>query len=120
MREQGLSQRRAARVKSNGMSKSAASRMWLEKSLEQLELLRNRSLKEQGFIALMIDGVRLANEVWIIVAMGIDRDGNKQMLGFEGGGSENSTAVGGLLDRLKDRGIDSREEQPLLIVRNGR
>ncbi|MEO1856566.1 MAG: transposase [Rubritalea sp.] len=117
--EQGLSQRGAARAKPNGLSKSAASRMWQEKSLEQLDLLRNRSLKEQGFLALMIDGVRLANEVWIIVAMGIDRDGNKLMLDFEEGSSENSTAVGGLLDRLKDRGIDSREDQPLLVVRDG-
>ena len=54
-----------------------------KRALEQLGLLRNRSLKEQGFLALMINGVRLANEVWIIVSMGIDRDGSKLMLDFE-------------------------------------
>lgn len=36
--EQGLSQRGAARVNSKPLSKSAASRMWHEKSVEQLEL----------------------------------------------------------------------------------
>ncbi len=117
--EQGLSQRGAARVKAKGLSKSAASRMWQEKSLEQLDLLRNSSLKEQQFVALMIDGIRLAESIWVIVAMGIDLEGNKIMLDFEEGSSENSTAVGGLIERLKKRGVDSRPEQPLLIVRDG-
>lgn len=117
--EQGLSGRGAARAKPNGLSKSAASRMWQEKSLEQLDLLRTRSLKEHALIALMIDGVRLTNEVWIIVAMGIDSEGNKLMLDFEEGSSESATAVGGLIDRLKSRGVDSSDQQPLLVVRDG-
>jgi len=117
--EQGLSGRGAARVKSKGLSKSAASRMWQEKSLEQLDLLRTRSLKDHDFIALMIDGVRLANEVWIIVALGIDSEGNKLMLDFEEGSSESATAVGGLIERLKSRGVDSSDQQPLLVVRDG-
>lgn len=117
--EQGLSGRGAARVKSSGLSKSAASRMWQEKSLEQLDLLRSRSLKEHNFTALMIDGVRLTNEIWIIVAMGIDSEGNKLMLDFEEGSSESATAVGGLIERLKSRGVDSSDQQPLLVVRDG-
>ena len=117
--EQGLSQRGAARVNSKGLSKSAASRMWQEKSLEQLDLIRNRSLKEHRFIALMIDGIRLADSIWVIVAMGVDLEGNKVMLDFEEGRSENATGVGVLISRLKERGIDSRAEQPLLVVRDG-
>jgi len=117
--EQGLSQRGAARVNSRALSKSAASRMWLEKSLEQLDYIRTRSLKKYDFIALMIDGIRLAEGVWVIVAMGIDIEGNKMMLDFEEGSSENSTAVGDLIKRLKDRGVDSREDRPLLVVRDG-
>lgn len=117
--EQGLSQRGAARVNSKGLSKSAASRMWQEKSLEQLDVIRNRSLKGQQFIALMIDGIRLTESIWVIVAMGIDSEGNKVMLDFEEGTSENSTAVGELIERLKERGVDSPPEQPLLVVRDG-
>ena len=65
--EQGLSQRGAARVNSKSLSKSAASRMWYEKSVEQLAYLRSRSLTELNILALMIDGVRLADGVWIVV-----------------------------------------------------
>ncbi len=117
--EQGLSQRGAARVNSKALSKSAASRMWYEKSIEQLNELRTRSLTDYDILALMIDGIRLADGVWILVAMGIDATGNKIMLDFEEGSSENSTVVSGLINRLKKRGIDSSSERPLLVVRDG-
>ena len=117
--EQGLSQRGAARVKPTSLSKSAASRMWKEKSLEQLDVVRNRALSEHDFISVMIDGVRLAEGIWIIVALGIDETGKKVMLDFQEGSSENSTIVGELIDRLKKRGIDSSEEHRLMVVRDG-
>ena len=41
------------------------------------------------------------------------------MLDFEEGSSENSTAVGDLLNRLKKRGLDCSEQHRLLIVRDG-
>ena len=76
-------------------------------------------MKNHTFVALMIDGVRLADGIWIIVAMGIDLTGKKLMLDFEEGSSESSTAVGGLIARLKDRGVDCSKEERLLIVRDG-
>jgi putative transposase len=117
--EQGLSQRGAARVNSKSLSKSAASRMWYEKSVEQLNYLRSRPLTEYNILALMIDGIRLAEGVWILVAMGIDSEGNKIMLDFEEGSSENSTVVSGLINRVKNRGVDSSKDRPLLVVRDG-
>ena len=74
--------------------------MWVEKSREQLEELRIRSLEDRAWLAVLIDGVRLAEEAWVIVAVGIDLNGEKQVLDFEQGSSENSTAVGELLERL--------------------
>lgn len=117
--EQGLSQRGAGRVNANGLSKSAASRMWVEKSLEQLQHLRKRPLEHVDLVALMIDGIRLAEGVWVIVALGIDLEGNKTMLDFEQGSSENATAVGELIERLKKRGVGSEQARRLLIVRDG-
>ncbi len=117
--EQGLSQRGAARVNSKSLSKSAASRMWYEKSVEQLNYLRSRSLTEHDILALMIDGVRLADGIWILVAMGIDADGNKIMLDFEEGSSESAAVVSDLIQRLKDRGVSSTKERALLVVRDG-
>jgi transposase-like protein len=117
--EQGLSQRGAARVNSKSLSKSAASRMWYEKSIEQLNELRTRPLTDYDILALMIDGIRLADGVWVLVAMGIDSGGNKIMLDFEEGSSENSTVVSELLNRLKKRGVNSSPERRLLVVRDG-
>ena len=117
--EQGLSQRGAARVKSKSLSKSAASRMWYEKSVEQLQKLRTRPLDDYDFVSLMIDGVRLAEGVWIIVAIGIELSGKKLMLDFEEGSSENATAVGELINRLEKRGVECNKQHRLLIVRDG-
>ena len=117
--EQGLSQRGAARVNSKALSKSAASRMWYEKSVEQLNELRTRSLTDYNILALMIDGIRLAEGVWVLVALGIDTSGNKVMLDFEEGSSENSTVVSELINRLKKRGINSSTKRRLLVVRDG-
>ncbi len=117
--EQGLSQRGAARVNSKALSKSAASRMWYEKSLEQLNELRSRPLTKYDMLALMIDGIRLADGVWILVAMGIDTFGNKIMLDFEEGSSENTSVVSELINRLKKRGLQPPVERPYLVVRDG-
>jgi len=51
--------------------------------------------------------------------MGIDSSGNKIMLDFEEGSSENSTIVSELINRLKKRGVDSSPERRLLVVRDG-
>jgi len=117
--EQGLSQRGAGRVKSGSLSKSAASRMWIEKSMEQLQHLRMRPLDNLDLVALMIDGIRLADGLWVIVALGIDMEGKKTMLDFEQGSSENATAVGELIARLKKRGVVEQEARRLLVVRDG-
>lgn len=117
--EQGLSQRGAGRVNAKGLSKSAASRMWVEKSLEQLQQLRTRRLDHLDLVALMIDGIRLAEGVWVIVALGIDLEGNKVMLDFEQGSSENATTVGELIERLKKRGISGAKARRLLVIRDG-
>jgi len=117
--EQGLSQRGAARASRGSLSKSAASRMWEAKSREQLAHFRERDLGGFDFVALMIDGVRLANEVWVMVAQGITVEGDKMMLDFEEGSSESAAAVGDLIARLKKRGVDEPAGRRLLVVRDG-
>ncbi len=51
--------------------------------------------------------------------MGIDASGNKMMLDFEEGSSENSTVVSELINRLKKRGVNSSTKRRLLVVRDG-
>ena len=47
---------------------------------------RPRHLRRDDGLVLMLDGVRLANELWAVVALGVAEDGTQHMLDFEIGG----------------------------------
>ena len=66
--------------------------------------------------AIMIDGVAVGDTM-VMVAIGIDDDGKKRVLGITQGGSENHTVVEGLLTDLMDRGLTS--DTPRLFVLDG-
>jgi transposase-like protein len=72
--------------------------MWAEKSREQLEMLRSRPLSQADWLAVLIDGVWLTREICVVVAIGIDTTGRKQVLDFELGPSESVTAVTALME----------------------
>ena len=116
---QGLSVRGVERAMGKALSKSTVSRMWAEKSREQLELLRNRCLADTDWLAILIDGVWLTRELCVVVAVGIDIEGKKQVLDFEQGHSENTTVVSELISRLAQRGVKANEQRRLLMLRDG-
>ncbi len=119
---QGMSQRGLSRASTESdISRSSISRMWEEKSREQLAHLRERSLADKRWLALMIDGVFVGSENCLVVALGIDADGRKRMLDFETGSSESQETVMRLITRLKKRGVHAEEdtEQRLLVIRDG-
>ena len=115
---EGMSTRGITRHTKGAVSKSAASRMWVEKSMEQLEFLRSRPLDEHDFLALQIDGV-CAGDQMIVLAVGIDSEGGKHALDFEVGSSESKAVVEALLARLAKRGIKERDDRRLLVIRDG-
>jgi len=117
--EQGLPIRGSSRAVKGSISKSEASRMWVERSREQLAELRNRKLDEQEWLAVLIDGVFLKNDLCVVVALGIDREGGKQVLDFEEGPSENATVAKALLSHLAERGLQEPEDRRLLVLRDG-
>ena len=116
---EGMSARAVERKTKKAISKSKASRMWIDKSQEQLEVFRGRDLGELDLVALQIDGVVLAKEIHLVVALGIDIEGKKHALDFEQGTSESAETVGGLLKRLVDRGVKLPKDRHLLIQRDG-
>jgi len=116
---QGLPVRGVERALDKAVSKSAVSRMWAEKSREQLELLRNRPLNDTDWLAVLIDGVWLTRELCVVVAVGIDMEGRKRVLDFEQGPSENTTVVTTLLGRLEQRGVKTDGQRRLLVLRDG-
>lgn len=116
---QGLPVRGVERAMDKAVSKSAVSRMWVEKSREQLELLRSRPLDDADWLAVLIDGVWLTRELCVVVAVGIDIEGRKQVLDFEQGPSENATVVAELISRLARRGVKENGQRRLLVLRDG-
>lgn len=116
---QGLPVRGAERATDKALSKSAVSRMWVEKSRGQLGLLRDRPLDDADWLAVLIDGVWLTRELCVVVAVGIDAGGGKRVLDFEQGPSESTTVVAALIGRLAQRGVKARGQRRLLVLRDG-
>jgi transposase-like protein len=73
-------------------------------------------LSELDLVALLIDGIRVAEHT-CVVALGITLDGTKVPLALAEGATENATVVGDLLAGLRDRGLDTT--RPLLVVLDG-
>lgn len=116
---EGMSQRGVERVSKGAASKSTVSRMWEDKSREQLGTIRERPLDEAEWVAVMIDGVFLGGEHCVVIALGIDSGGRKQVLDFEPGSSESRETVERLIVRLRKRGVSEAEDAALLVVRDG-
>lgn len=100
-----------------GISKSAVSRELVAATKGSLQKLCERRIEELGRLAvLLIDGKYLYGEC-VVVAMGVDFEGKKHILGLMQGATENSTVVQHLLDDLIERGLNAT--QRMLIVLDG-
>jgi putative transposase len=86
-----------------GTSKSAVSRRFVAATERALAELLVADLSGLDLVALMVDGVRVA-EHCCVVALGITLDGTKVPLGLAEGATENATVVRDLLAGLRDRG----------------
>ena len=121
------STRRLGKVLDNqrGSSKSSVSRLWQKVGREKFAQLRGRPLnidgdgKERDWLALMLDGVALAKDVLAVVALGITVEGEKVVLDFELGASENATTATSVVTRIVERGFAPRGDRPLLAVLDG-
>ncbi len=87
-----------------GVSKSQVSREFIEASEKSLEELLERRFDDKDILIIYIDGI-VINGHHIIVAIGIDSDGYKHVLGLRGGASENATVCTSLLEDLVERGV---------------
>lgn len=103
-------------VEAVGTSKSAASRRLIKGFTRVLEELLSRPLDRLDLLALMIDGVVVAEHT-AVVALGLDSDGRKHVLGLWEGATENATLCRSLLSGLVARGL--RYEQGILVVIDG-
>ena len=115
----GMSTRKHAWASKGEVSKSAASRYWINASAAKIGELRERDLRGTEFFGLMLDGVVLARGVVVVVALGLTREGSKMILDFEVGSSENTAVVQALIARLQARGFAPRAGYRLLAILDG-
>jgi putative transposase len=120
----GVTTRRYARsleplpadIPSRGTSRSAVSRHFVAATERQMAEWLGRELGALDLGVVMIDGVHIDEHV-LLVALGIDADGKKHVLGVREGATENATGCTALLADLRDRGL--RTDRPTLVVIDG-
>jgi transposase-like protein len=98
-----------------GIKRSSVSRHFKATTSQELKELLERPVPKD-LLALLIDGKYFPKQC-IIVALGIDKEGRKHVLGLWEGATENATVVKGLLEDLVARGLDPQHK--LLIVMDG-
>src|SRR2546422_5260513 len=98
-----------------GIDKSSVSRQWKAATAAELQKLIQRPVPVD-LAALLIDGQYFRKEC-LIVALGVDQQGQKHVLGLWQGATENSTLVRELLADLRERGLNT--EAALLVVVDG-
>ena len=88
--------------KASSTSKSTISRRFVEGTGKKLAELLGRRLDDRRYPALMIDGVVMADHT-VVVALGVDEEGKKHILGLWEGATENAPVCKSLLMDLVDR-----------------
>ena len=83
-----------------GVSRSSVSREALETSQEQLRQLGERRFDIVDLLIIYVEGVIL-DEHNDSVAVGVDAEGHKHVLGLAEGASKNQRVVKGLLEDLR-------------------
>ena len=103
-------------AESYGIEKSAVSDHFVHVSRAKLRQLLERPLDKLKLCVTYLDGIEFKGQ-HLVVALGVNIDGAKTVLGLRQGATENATVVGELLDDLVARGVDF--SVPMLYVLDG-
>ncbi len=95
-------------------SKSSVSRRYVAMTTKQLTKWLTTPLGDRHFPIVMIDGINLGDHV-VLIALGIDSEGKKQILGLREGNTENSQVAKALLRDLVERGLDPERARLFVI-----
>ena len=109
----GISTRKYARsleplpeeVTERATSKSAVSRRYVALTTTQLTRWLTTPLGDRQFPIVLIDGIVLGDHT-VVIALGVDTEGKKQILDLREGHTEHSRVAKALLRDLVDRGLD--------------
>lgn len=115
----GVSSRDQTRLQAHelkGMTKSNISRLWAQRAGELIRQINEADLSDFKMAAIMLDGFSLTRELHVIVALGIDEEGYKRVLGFAVGSSESYEVSRDLLRSLVRRGLKPACGTPLVVL----
>ena len=99
-----------------GVSKSVVNREMVEATSRQLKELCERDLSSLNICVFIIDGVNIGDSVYI-VALGVETSGNKVIIGFREGSTENAEVCVKLFEEMVERGL--KTGVPVLVVIDG-
>ena len=97
-----------------GVSKSAVSREAVEAAEKSIDEVLTRRLDELDLLVIYVDGLIFADHV-VLAAVGVDRQGNKHVLGLQHAATESTAAAEDLLRGMVERGV-STEKNRLFVL----
>jgi putative transposase len=92
------------------------SRRFVGATTQTLTEMMGRDLSELAICALIIDGIHMGEHL-VVIALGIDEQGDKHVLGLHEGATENESTCKALIEDLVARGV--RNDRSRLFVIDG-
>jgi len=105
-------------VSEGAVRKSSVSRRFVARTQAQLEAFLTRPLGDRDFPVLTLDGKGFGDHT-LVIALGVDAEGRKEVLGVAEGSTENEAVCRRLLADLVDRGL-SVERARLFVIDGGK
>ena len=97
-----------------GVSKSQVSREFIDAGERLLKELAERNFSEKDLLVIYLDGVQFG-PYHVICAVGVDAQGEKHVLGFREGATENAEVARTLLEELVARGVSQFRKRLFVI-----
>lgn len=105
-----------AELEASGTSKSSVSRRFVARTAQQVGKYLSRPLHELDLPVIVIDGTQMAKHL-LVIAIGIDTEGRKHVLGVVEGSTESAAVGQALLRQLIERGLPV--ERARVVVMDG-
>ncbi len=105
-------------LSASGASKSAVSRRFVEITKHMLEEWLARPLDKSAIRVVYIDGIHIDEHV-VLIALGVDDTGKKQVISMREGATENSAVCKKMLQELVERGLDPATKRIFVIDGSG-
>jgi len=89
-----------------GTSKSAVSERFAQATAELVGRFLSRDLSDERILVVFMDGIHMGDHT-VLVALGVDAEGRKHVLGMREGTTENRAVCSAMLDDMVSRGLDA-------------